>query len=228
MPDITPVTAEDVKFLAEAAKLEQERLRAAAETDLAAAAAAQAQLTLERDKYRRTLELSGDEHHLFYPYNGVVGNDGVNNCIEVLTTWMRTRPGENIEIQFNSPGGSMTAGFALWDHIQLIKSYGHQVTTSSIGVAASMAGVLLQAGHERVIGRESWMLIHQGSMGAVGKMGDIEDTVEWAKRMQDRIINIFAERSSLSPEEIRTHWERRDWWLSSDEALELGLVDRVR
>jgi len=138
------------------------------------------------------------------------------------------RPGEDIEVQFNSPGGSMVAGFALWDHIQTIKSQGHRVTTSTIGVAASMAGVLLQAGDHRIMGRESWLLIHQGSMGAIGKMGDIDDTVDWAKRMQERILQIFASRCSLGVEEIRSRWDRKDWWQSSDEALELGFVDELR
>lgn len=235
MPGTEAMTAEDTKFLAEAkrqeaeaAKLEQERLRAAAETDLARAAATQAALTLERDQYRRRLELATDEHHLFYAFNGQIDMDTVSHCIDVLTTWDRLRPDEPIEIQFNSPGGSMVAGFALWDHIQFVKNRGHQVTTSTIGVAASMAGVLLQAGHERVMGAESWLLIHEGSMGAVGKIADVEDTIEWSRRMRERILNIFAKRANLSADEIRAKWERRDWWLDSSESLELGFIDRIR
>lgn len=235
MPEIEAVTAQDVKFMAEArrqdaeaAKADQERLRAVAETELAQAAASQAKLTLSRDEYRRKLELAGDEHNLFYPFNGVIGQEAVNHCIDVLTTWSRVRPGEDIEIQFNSPGGSLVPGFALWDHIQTIKNQGHKITTSTIGVAASMAGILLQAGDERIIGAESYLMIHETSFGTAGKMGDIEDTVAWVKMVQSRIVRIFASRSNMDEDEIRDRWQRRDWWMDSDAALEAGFVDSIR
>lgn len=226
--EVNKLMAEARRMDAEAAKFDQERLRAAAETKLAEAAAAQAAITLARDEYRRNVELATDEHCLFFNFTGDIDMESVGECIQTLTVWDRLYPERAMEIQFNSGGGSLVAGFALWDHIQLVKSRDHHVTTSAIGLAASMAGVLLQAGSERVLGREAWMLIHQGSMGAVGKVADIEDTIAWSNRMRERILNILASRSHMEVEEIRAKWERRDWWIDSDEALELGFVDRIR
>lgn len=232
---IEPVTAEDVKFLAEAeeataaaAKYLQERERAEAETRLARAAADQAEISVQREIHRRSVELAGDEHHLFYPFMGEVSFKSVDACIDQLTVWMRTRPGEPIEIQFNSPGGSIIDGLALWDFIQTVKSQGHRVTTSAIGYAASMAGILLQAGDERVMGGEAWLMIHEASFGAMGKTYEVEDRVEWIKMVQERILRIFASRSNMDVEEIRDKWSRRDWWLDSDSALELGFIDAIR
>lgn len=227
--------AEEAKMLAEAdqaralaAKYEQERLRALAETRLAEAAAAQAEIGLARDTHKHKLELAADEHHLFYPFVGEVSSKSVDACMDQLTIWMRTRPGEPIEIQFNSPGGSVVDGLALWDFIQTLKVKGHHITTSAIGYAASMAGILLQAGDARVIGRESWLMIHETSFGVYGKFGEVADRTDWIKRVQLRILDIFASRSTLSAEEIGDLWERKDWWLDSTECLELGFVDQIR
>src|SRR5690606_17844148 len=103
-----------------------------------------------------------------------------------------------------------------------------KVTTIVNGIAASMAGILLQAGSVRVMGTESWLMIHEVSFGAQGKIGEIEDTVSWVKMVQERVKRIFSDRSHLSVEEVEELWRRKDAWLSSEKALELGLVDEVR
>lgn len=91
-----------------------------------------------------------------------------------------------------------------------------------------MAGILLQAGDIRVMGRESWLMLHEAAFGAQGKVGEVEDTVEWVKKIQERILNIFAQHSSLSRAQIKRRWTRKDWWIDSDEALRLGFVDEIR
>jgi len=95
-------------------------------------------------------------------------------------------------------------------------------------MAASMAGILLQAGDRRWIGHQAWLMIHRAAFGAVGKTFEIEDEVAWIKRIEARILDIFAKRSTLSKVKIKRNWDRKDWWISSDEALELGLVDEIR
>jgi len=182
----------------------------------------------EREREKRKKELATHEHHHVYFFKGSVSDDSAQKCMDQLTQWVRNDPGCDIEIIFNSPGGGITAGMALWDHIQYVRGEGHKVTTSTIGMAASMAGILLQAGDVRVMGKESWLLIHQASFGAQGSFGDVEDTVKWVERIQERIIAIFAERSKLTKAQIKRKWHRTDWWISSDEALQLGLVDEVR
>lgn len=170
---------------------------------------------------------SNERNHVYHFLSDVNTGSAVR-CIQKLTTWSRIDPGCDIEIVFTSPGGSIIDGFALFDHIQTIRRAGHRVTTSALGMAASMAGVLLQAGDHRVMSRESWLLIHEASFGAGGSFGDVEDTVEWVRRMQDRILDIFAERSTMTKRQLKAKWTRRDWWISADEALAAGFIDEVR
>ncbi len=173
-------------------------------------------------------ELSKDKYHRFYPFYRPVDDSSVTTCMEMLSFWSRTDPQCAIELVFNSPGGGVLAGLALFDFIRDLREKGHHITTHTLGHAASMAGILLQAGTTRVMGKEAWILIHEISFGAVGKIGEIEDTTEWVKKMQKRILNIFAERSKMTAVQIEKKWKRTDWWLDSDQALELGLIDEVR
>jgi len=95
-------------------------------------------------------------------------------------------------------------------------------------MAASMAGILLQAGTVRVMANESWLLIHQVQFGAIGSFGEVEDRTEWVRRGQDRGVDLFCERASgISKRTFKKKWERKDWWLTSDESIEYGIADRV-
>ena len=145
-----------------------------------------------------------------------------------LTEWHRINPKCDIEIIFSSPGGSIIDGFELFDHIQYLRYEGHHITTGSLGYAASMAGVLLQAGDVRWIGHQAWMMIHRAAFGAWGKTFEVEDEVKFVKRIEERILDIFTSRSNLTRNRIKRNWDRKDWWISADEALELKLVDEVR
>lgn len=249
------MTAEDNKLEAEALKARAEaeaanelaafhRANAAkADADARKADAEASKLTAETENVRQQNvlvniaadqarraeqdELAADRHHHIYNFSKSVGDASVRECINQLTNWHRKDPTCKIEIIFNSPGGSVVDGFALFDFIQFLRGEGHHITTSALGMAASMAGVLLQAGDERIMGRQSWLMIHEASFGAFGKIGEVEDTVEWVKMVQERILDIFAERSNLSKAQIRTKWRRKDWWISSDEALKQGFIDAV-
>lgn len=187
-------------------------------------------LAIELASQRRTEQatLAADYYQRIYRFDGPVGAVTVKICMATLSEWSRTDPGCAITIVFNSPGGSVVDGMALWDFLMSLRDQGHHLTTECLGMAASMAGILLQAGDHRVIGRQSWLMIHEASFGAQGKIGEVEDTVEWVKKVQDRILDIFAERSNMTRRQIATKWRRTDWWLSSDEALSLGFVDAVR
>lgn len=223
--------AATARLNAEAAKFDAERNKLEVEAREAEMKVETASIALDRERHKRRKELADDEHHLFYAFTGAVDASSVNKCIEQLTKWRRTveNPEENpIEIQFNSPGGAIVSGMALFDCIQSMRSAGFEVTTSSIGYAASMAGILLQAGDHRVMGAESWLMIHEASFGTAGKIGEVEDTVEWVKMVQGRILDIFAERSNLSKRQLKNRWTRKDWWISSDKALEYGLIDEIR
>jgi ATP-dependent protease ClpP protease subunit len=90
-----------------------------------------------------------------------------------------------------------------------------------------MAGILLQAGDVRVMNAEAWLLVHEASFGAGGKLGEVEDTVEWVKKVSKRVKDIFAKRSNLSSSQIESRWRRKDWWIDADEALKLGFCDVI-
>lgn len=172
--------------------------------------------------------LARDEHHHVYQFDGTVTASTVKTCISKLSEWHRLSPSCDIEIVFNSPGGSVIDGFALWDFLTMLKTEGHKLTTVCRGMAASMAGILLQAGDHRVIGSESVLLIHEISFGAGGKIGEVEDEVAFAKMLTQRVLKIFEKRSKLSAAQIDRRWKRKDWWLDSDEALKLGFADEIR
>ena len=219
-----------VKEYAEARKADAEAARYAAEARYHTALAEQEELKLRGERREEEERLLGDKYYHLYTFGGEIGENSVNTCIRQLTNWVRkagTAP-LKIEIIFHSPGGEVIAGMALFDFIRSLRSQGHHITTTAMGMAASMAGILLQAGDVRVMGREAWVLIHEIQFGAMGSMGEVEDRTEHAKRIQRRILSIFAERCNLSVRTLARRWKRKDWWLSSDECLKYGFVDEVR
>lgn len=162
-----------------------------------------------------------------YPFFGAVTSGSVQPCIATLNSWSRRDPGSDLTIVFNSPGGSVIDGLALYDFLDELKANGHRITTVARGMAASMGGVLLQAGDERVIGANAHVLIHEISTGMIGKFSEIEDEIAFCKMLQERLLEILAKRSTLTAKQIKTRWSRKDWWLSAVEAVELGFADRI-
>ncbi len=235
--ELTPaeIEAEVAKALAEAEKLKAEADRARAQTrkaeaeaEVAEATAYNSAIALERVKLARAKELSDDEFYHVYQFTGHVNSGSVEKCSDMLKFWHRTESECPIEIVFNSPGGGVIEGMVLFDLIRSLADDGHKVTTVAMGVAASMAGILLQAGDHRVMGKEASLLIHEAQFGVSGKIGDVEDTVAWVKKIQGRILDIFAARSKMSKKQIANRWRRKDWWLDSTDALKYGFVDEVR
>lgn len=199
------------------------------------------QIALAQTQRLEELQLAGDLYHQLYQFNEVVTEESVHHCIERLSYWHRTRPGCKIEIIFNSPGGAVIDSLRLFDYIQQLKRDGHHIETNTLGMAASMAGILLQAGTHRVMAKEAWVLIHEISAGAFGKTPEMEDELKFLKRVQKRILHIFREgmerahkdnpricTDPMTVKRLEKAWSRKDWWLSSDECLKYGLVDEVR
>lgn len=186
------------------------------------------ELELLEAQEKRKKKKSHDEENFLYRFNSDVNCTSVKACMSKITEWHRLEPGSNIEVIFASPGGSIIDGFELFDFLQHLRNEGHHVTTGTLGYAASMAGVLLQAGDTRWIGHQAWMMIHRAAFGAYGKTFEIEDEVKFVRRIEERILDIFTSRSNLTRNKIKRNWDRKDWWISADEALELSLVDEVR
>lgn len=236
--ELTKVRAETEKVLVEKARLEAETEKLkeeARKANIDANAAAIAFTKLEREEKRI---LADNEYHNVYTFTSDVNDNSVQTCMKTLNVWRRNNPGCDIELVFSSPGGGVLAGMALYDYLQMLRREGHKITTVCLGMAASMAGILLQAGDVRAVGKESYILIHQIATMAYGKIGDIEDEVVFINMIQDRVIDIFAERARqanangtaahpLTKAQFKKKWERKDWWVSSDQALDWGIVDKV-
>jgi ATP-dependent protease ClpP protease subunit len=226
--ELEKFAAEAAKFKAEAAKARAEARKALADAEQAEAFAAMEAFDLERAVEKRERERATDQRHRVYRFVGDVGSGSVKACMDELTVWSRIDPACRMEIIFQSPGGDVVSGLALWDFLQEQRGAGHHLTTVARGYAASMAGILLQAGDVRIMGKESWLLVHEASFGVIGSFGEVEDRVEWVRKVQGRILDIFAARSKLSKAQIKRRWHRKDWWLDSDSALKYGFVDEVR
>ncbi len=134
-------------------------------------------------------------------------------------------PDKDINLYINSPGGSVTAGMAIYDTMQYVKC---DVSTICIGMAASMGAFLLAAGAKgkRIALPNSEIMIHQPSGGAQGQVTDIEIHVERLTRIKRRLNEILAQNTGKSLEETIKATER-DHFLSAQEALEYGIIDKV-
>jgi len=132
---------------------------------------------------------------------------------------------KDINLYINSPGGSVTAGLAIYDTIQYIKS---DVQTICIGQAASMAALILTAGTagKRMILPSSRVLIHQPWGGAQGQARDIGIQSREIVRLKKLIIERFASHSKKSIEQISSDMER-DFYMSAEDAVEYGVVDKI-
>jgi ATP-dependent Clp endopeptidase proteolytic subunit ClpP len=163
-----------------------------------------------------------------YPLTGEISSISVKYAIDTITEWFRLDPEAPIEIVINSGGGSVFAGLALFDYIQMVRGAGCPVTTTAVGMAASMAGVLLQAGSTRVMSEHSYLMVHEASTATWGKLSELRDEVELIDKLEERMLLILAERSTMSAKQIKAKCARRDWWLSAQEALKLGFCDEIR
>jgi ATP-dependent Clp endopeptidase proteolytic subunit ClpP len=202
--------------------------RAEAETRKISAEASQAEIEAQKSYSSRQKELRTDEENFLYRFSKDVSHNSVQACMSKLSEWHRRDPKCDIEIVFSSPGGSIVDGFELFDFIQELRSKEHRIITGSLGMAASMAGILLQAGDVRWIGHQAWLMIHRAAFGAIGKTFEIEDEVKLVKKIEGRIVDIFISRSKLTKQKIKRNWDRKDWWIDADECLELELVDEIR
>ena len=134
-------------------------------------------------------------------------------------------PDKDIQMYINSPGGSVTAGMAIYDTMQYIKC---DVSTICIGMAASMGAFLLSSGAKgkRIALPNAEIMIHQPSAGTQGKVTDMESDVEHFLRIKQRLNKILAENTGKTPEQVKLDSER-DHWMTADEAQAYGLVDKV-
>ncbi len=134
-------------------------------------------------------------------------------------------PTKDISLYVNSPGGVVTSGLAIYDTMQYLKA---PVSTICIGMAASMASVLLAAGAKgkRFALPNSRIMIHQGSAGFRGNTPDVEIQMREVMHLTDRLTRILAAHTGQTPEKVKADSDR-DFYMGADEAKAYGLIDEV-
>ncbi|HZG56909.1 ATP-dependent Clp endopeptidase proteolytic subunit ClpP [Paenibacillus sp.] len=153
-------------------------------------------------------------------------NDVVaNSIIAQLLFLAADDPEKDISLYINSPGGSITAGMAIYDTMQFIKP---DVSTICVGMAASMGAFLLAAGAKgkRYSLPNGEVMIHQPLGGAEGQASDIEIRAKRILKLRDKLNGILSERTGQPLERIEKDTDR-DYFMSAEEAKEYGLVDKV-
>ncbi|MEM0896586.1 MAG: ATP-dependent Clp protease proteolytic subunit [Verrucomicrobiota bacterium] len=150
-------------------------------------------------------------------------NQVSNSVIAQLLFLQMQDPKKDINIYINSPGGSVSAGLAIYDTMQFVTC---DINTYCIGMAASMGAVLLCAGTKgkRFALPNADIMIHQVSGGAQGTASDVERTVEHMYSLKKRLNKIIAEHTGKTEEEVENDADR-DHWMNADEAVEYGIVD---
>lgn len=152
-------------------------------------------------------------------------NDVSANYIVAMLLYLDSLNNDDIQMYINSPGGVITSGMAIYDTMNYIKS---DVSTICIGMAASMAAVLLSSGKKgkRYILPNAEVMIHQPLGGAEGQATEIKIAAERILKLKDKLNRILAENTSNNINTIEKDTER-DCFLNAEEALEYGLIDEI-
>lgn len=153
-------------------------------------------------------------------------NDTTANLIVAQMMFLEAEdPEKDIHFYINSPGGSVTDGFAIYDTMHYVKC---DVATYCIGMAASMGAFLLAGGAKgkRFVLPNAEIMIHQPSGGAKGQATEIEIVAKQILRTKEKLNKILSENTGQPLEKVAADTER-DNWMSAEEALEYGLVDKI-
>ena len=157
---------------------------------------------------------------------GTEVNDYTANVIQAQLLYLDSVESDrDISIYLNTPGGSVYAGLGIYDTMQFIRS---RVATICTGMAASMGAVLLVAGEKgmRAALPHSRVMIHQPLGGIQGQASDIEITAREILKLKDELYQIISDHSGRTMEKIRQDADR-DYWMTAEEALQYGMIDKV-
>lgn len=153
---------------------------------------------------------------------GEITDLNANNIVSELL-YLDSINNEDIYLYINSPGGSITAGFAIYDTMNYIKS---NVITIGIGLCASMAAFLLSSGNKRCALKNTEIMIHQPLGGAQGQATEIQIVAERIIKLKEKINSILSKNTKKPLSKIKKDVER-DYYMSSIDALNYGLIDKI-
>ena len=157
---------------------------------------------------------------------GTQVDDYTANVIQAQILYLDSAdPGKDISLYINSPGGSVYAGLGIYDTMQFVES---PVSTICTGMAASMAAVLLVAGEKdkRMALKHSRVMIHQPMGGISGQASDIEITSREILKLKKELYTIISDHSGQPYDKVYADSDR-DYWMTSQEALDYGMIDKI-
>ncbi|MBE5789908.1 MAG: ATP-dependent Clp endopeptidase proteolytic subunit ClpP [Clostridiales bacterium] len=156
---------------------------------------------------------------------GEINDDTANLVVAQLLFLEMEDPDSDISLYINSPGGSVTAGMAIYDTMQYIRP---QVRTVCVGMAASMGAFLLMAGEKgkRLALPNAEVMIHQPLGGAQGQATDVAIRAEWLMKTKKKMTAMMAEMTGQSLKKVQADVER-DYFMSAEEALEYHIIDEI-
>ena len=156
---------------------------------------------------------------------GEINDDSANLVVAQLLFLEMEDPDSDISLYINSPGGSVTAGMAIYDTMQYIRP---QVRTVCVGMAASMGAFLLMAGEKgkRLALPNAEVMIHQPLGGAQGQATDVAIRAEWLMKTKKKMTAMMAEMTGQSLKKVQADVER-DYFMSAEEALEYHIIDEI-
>lgn len=202
-----------------------------AEAERAALIAEQSRYDLEDERRRvarRAAQRRVDHEYDFHA-------DVHDGSVEDFANWLYLRrlvaPGKPVILNLYSPGGSVFAGFVAMDSIREAQADGVHVTAKVRGMAASMAGIIAQAADVRLIGKDSYLMLHEVSSGMFGgyKLSELADEKEFTERLTRQAMDWFARRSDgqWTVDALMAKIKKQDWWVGAAESVQLGLMDGV-
>jgi ATP-dependent protease ClpP protease subunit len=179
----------------------------------------------------RLLDDRDAANYLFYR---PVNQDTIADFSITLENWSLTNRGKSaadakrLRIQLNCGGGNMLDGLAFGETVLRLRRFGHHVTMSAYGRAGSSAAWMLQFADLRLIGPDSWLLIHEAASAVDGTLSAMKQEVRRLEQLQDQTIALLCQRSTLTRATIlRQIKNGRQWWIDAITARKLKLVDDV-
>lgn len=158
--------------------------------------------------------------------NGDINTEEADKIVEQLLKLDATKSKKDIIFYINSSGGLVSAGLAIYDTMQMVKS---NIKTICIGRCSSMAAILLSGGTKgkRYITPNSEVMIHEMSSYNGGKIGEIKISYEHSTTLNERLMKILADNTGKSIKQVKKDVELKDKWFNAEEALKYGIVDKI-
>lgn len=218
------------KLEIEVEKVKIDRRRAEAEALEKEHDAALKAIQLARQEQEERDFAASDDAHFTYVFDDAVHEDSVRGALETIDRWHRQHPESDWHLIIDSPGGYVNDGFHLFDQLYGYSIRGggsHHITGTVRGMAASMAGILLQAVDQRLMGPHAMLHLHQIGGGAFGRLEEIKDEIECMELLEELAIDAYMERARISRKKFKRMWNRKEVWLPAPRALRLGFIDGI-